>query len=922
MSRKIHPHFPFGPISIALLAALTASGFSEAKAQDAEPATPAGAPAAEAPATPAPATTPTPAAEAPATTPADVGQQAPKAEEPSQPKEVKQAGAPDKGKAERITVTGSRIRQLDLEGPKPVITVNAEEIKKSGATSVNDYLEKLTVASFGSSSYGSSYGAPAGTQGFDIHGLGSGNTLVLLNGRRLVRDPGLEIIDLSVIPTAAVERIEILKGTASSVYGTDAAAGVVNIITRKNYEGMSFGYAKTKSRYSGGGDHDQAYVIGGSSSDKSSNIITFQWDQSEATKIGNRPWVDRNYRSVYGSPFSYQTADGNFVPGANCGESKNVGPNVYCSYSYMDEWELGASTQKVSVFDDFTYNITDSTKAGFRIFATRKTALAHGGREGIDPATDGYMVSQAALAANHAEINGATPAPAYQANADRGGALGVLVQGRLVAAGADYTKTDQLTSSGTAYINHEFDNGSQLEFSFSESRIDRTHNWLNYWDNQLLSDAIWDGSYDVFADPAPGGLDAYRIDATNRSWSIARSAELTYTGNFDVGSRSIGYALGLSQIREFYNNDIANQTVQGRIKGLGGGKGEGDRIANAVYGELSVPVVSTLEASLAARYDDYNDVGDTFNPALGLQYRVGKEWLFRGNFGTGFKAPSLRDVHDTQATYYTSAFDYLKCNQAQAASDADNIQKYCEFEQSGTIVQGGNPDLKPEKSQNWNFFIGFEPVIGYGLSLEYYSSTIKDQIGNVTGEQLTKMEANGQTYPTGTLVIRDPVTQDITGFISPTTNIATTKTSGLEVSAYAKQGFSFGTLSYRTNYSYILNYERQEIPGGEYQKQLEIYGPRWKWNNTFGYGIGIHEISLASYSNGRIFKGVQSYGYLGAFTQWDLNYALQATRNVNLNIGAENIFAQTYPQDDSDRVFRGDNQGYSPTVYAKLDVSL
>ncbi|WP_176736909.1 TonB-dependent receptor plug domain-containing protein [Oligoflexus tunisiensis] len=878
--------YRFEPISISLLAALCAVSF-EISAQGQQPD-----PAAEQP------TAPAPAASTPATTSDAKADEAPK-------------------NKERITVTGSRIKQIELEGPKPVITIDSAEIKKSGATNVNDYLEKLTTASFGSTSYGSGYGAPAGTQGYNIHGLGSSNTLVLLNGRRLVRDPYLEIIDLSIIPTAAVEKIEILTGTASAIYGTDAAAGVVNIITRQDFDGMAFGYGKTKSHYTGGGDHDQAYVIAGTASDRSTNIITFQWDEDRGQGIGNRPWVDKSYRSIFGYPFSYYGTDNGFHPGSDCDAQRVLGKNTFCSYNYMDEWRLSGPIQKLSVLDDFSYQVTDNTKVGVRLFATRKTARSRGIPEPIDESSDGFMVSQAAIDANHPELNNKPVAPNYMPNDDRGGEAGVYVHGRLVAAPGSATRTEQLTTSGTASLTHDFDNGDQLEFSFSESRISRTHHWLNRWDEQRLSDAIWTGEYDVFAVPPAGGLDAYRLNAADTNESLARSAEIIYSGSFDIGARNFGYAAGISQIRESYLNEASANKVNGLIKGLGGGGGSGERKANAIFTELKVPIVSTLEASVAARYDDYTDFGDAFNPALGLQYRIGTEWFFRANYGTGFKAPSLRDVHDSTNTYYTSATDHLKCQQAQAAGNATDIQTYCEFTVSGTILSGGNPDLKPETSENWNVFIGFEPITGYGLNLQYYRSEIEDGIGSVSAEQLTKMEANGIALPTGTAIIRNPVTGDITGFLSPTTNLSTVRTSGLDVRAYASEKFGFGTLSFRTDYAYVLNYETQELPGGPFQKQLEIYGPRWKWNNSFGYAYDIHDVTVTSRTQSRIFKAVQSYGYIGAYTSWELNYGLEVSENAKINVGGDNIFRQLPNQDDSDSVFRG--SGADTTYYAKVD---
>ncbi|MBC7659015.1 MAG: TonB-dependent receptor [Chitinophagaceae bacterium] len=901
MSRNIMNRFRIGPVSITLLAALTAASF-EAHAQDSTSA-------------------PAPSAVSP--DPAATKTEAPKADNPTEPKEVKQAGAPDTkadAKAERITVTGSRIKQIELEGPKPIVTVGAEEIKKSGATNVNEYLSKLTVASFGTSSYGSSYGATEGTQGFNIRGLGEENTLVLLNGRRLVRDPSLEIIDLSIIPVAAVERIEILKGTASAIYGTDAAAGVVNIITRKDYKGTAFGYSKYKNRFLGGGDHDQAYVVAGTSSEDSTNILTFQWDQQAASTFGKRPWIDRSYRSSYGAPFSYFNANNKLIPGGPCANTKSLGGgNSVCSSNYIDEYEYIAPSEKISMLDDYTYNLAKNTKLNLRLFATKKNSHTHGLREVLDQGTDhSYYVSRAFIDASHPEIAGTAVAPKYEADPAHNGADGVAVRGRLLGAPGSETETEQLTYAGTTSVTHEFDNGDSLDLSFSESRIERHHVWKNMFDSYRLGDAIFKGTVDVFAATPPSNLDQYRQDVPDLDMSEARTTELDYTGSFDLGSKNFGYAVGLSQIHENYFNHTSPSNLFKQINNLGGGSAQGDRKANAVFGEIKVPIVSTLEATVAARFDDYTDFGSTTNPALGLQYRAGKDWLMRANYGTGFKAPSLRQVHDAPATFFTGAIDHKLCNAANASGDAGNIAKYCDQEAQGSITQGGNSDLRPEKSQNVNAFVGYEPVIGYGVSLEYYASKIKDQIGNVTAEDLTKLEGNGVPLPVGTQIVRNATSGDITRFISPTTNLGSVKTSGLETSVYAKQPFSFGTLSYRTNYSYVLTYLKQALPQGDFSNKLEQYGPRWLWNNTFGYGIGIHEIALINRASGQREKtNLVSYGKVGAYNQWDLNYAVDITKAATLNVGGENIFNQQPSIDPSALLTRGG--GSDMIYYMKAD---
>jgi iron complex outermembrane receptor protein len=819
-------------------------------------------------------------------------------------------------KSERIQVTGSRIRQLDLEGPKPVITVDRKDLEKSGAVNLNEALNKLTVASFGSGEYGSSYGAPEGTQTVNLRGLGEGNTLVLLNGRRIVRDPSLEFIDLSVIPTAAVERVEIITGTASAIYGTDALAGVINIITRKQYDGMSFGYSLTKSRF-GGGDRDQVYVMSGTNSEKTSNLITLQWDESKPILAKDRPWFDTNFRSSRGTPFSYQTADG-FAPVGPCVDGDKFsganGENRFCGYDYWDIYQIQGNWQKVSVLDEFSYQVTDNTKINLRVFGTKKTAKTLGLPEVLDVASDAYTVSQAAVNALHPELTTGVDAAVFSPDPNNGNQQGVLVHGRIPQS-VSGTKTDQTTFSAAMGVVHSFGDDQELEFNVSDSRIYRNHIWTNFIDDQRFREAVFKGEFDVLSETPQGDPSLYSLDVPDTDSATAKSAELNYSGTFDLLGKSAGYSVGASHILESYTNRAAPNKLAGQVKGLGGGGGQGERKANAVYAELGLPIVSTLEASVAGRFDDYSDFGNTFNPMLGLQYRLGKEFFARMNAGTGFKAPTLRDLHDQEARYYTDFTDYKLCNEATANNDAGNITKYCKTEQSSEIRSGGNPDLDPQTSTSFSVYLGYEPVIGTGLSVEYFNQQIKDVITQVSPDELLQLEAAGRDLPTGTSIIRDPTTNEVTEIVSPKTNLSTTKASGLNFTGYTSYTAGFGTLSYKGDYSYYLTYTRQKLPGGKFEQYLEEGAtPRWRWTNTFGYSVGDNSLRLISNSNGRYQKSNKQLGYIGSFTSWDLNYGYTVSQNFDFELGGQNIFNQGFPQDDSDAIGRGVGGAFYPSI--------
>jgi iron complex outermembrane receptor protein len=827
-------------------------------------------------------------------------------------------------KVERIRVTGSRIRQLDVEGPRPITVIDRKQIEASGTQNLNEYLNRLTIASFGSGEYGSGYGVSPGTQSVNLRGLGSDNTLVLLNGKRIVKDPYLEINDLSVIPTAAIDRVEILKGTASAIYGTDALGGVVNIITRDDFDGFGAGYKRIQPRYPGGA-RDQAYAVAGSNSENSSNVLVLQWDQSQPIHFGDRPWVDRNYRSVYGYPFSYIGQDGEEHRASDCVTAPEQADEGRCRYNYMDELALEDSWQKLSLLDDFTYDITDRTTLNLRTFLNYKTSTTEPTKAFVGP-TERYTVSEDYITNNYADIlNRGDAAPMIIEDPNMGDQRGAIVRGRLTGYKGSYTHTKELTASGTLGITHEFDGGELLEVSFADSRMQRNHNWLNRFDDQALREAIFNGTYDIFS-ANPGDLSPYLTDATSLDRSTSRIFETTFSGDLELFQNFWGYAFGVSHLYESYNRRPSRHVVAETVKGLGGGGGDGYREAVAAFGELSIPITPNLETNLAARYDEYSDFGDTFNPQVSVQYRPLQSVFFRMNYGSGFKAPTLSDIHDEQALYFTSFTDYVLCNQAREDNDAKDIEKYCEFSRSADIRTGGNPELEPEKSTSWSATLGYEPVTGTGIRLEYFNTKIEDVITSVSADDLLKLAANGKTLPAGTSIIRNDE-GDVDEVVSPTVNLSTSRTEGLDTSVYWSDNFTFGNLSYRSVYSYYLKYEIQRLPGADYESELERSGqPRWRWNNRFGYGIGDHQFQLLARSNGRYHKGIESEGYVGSWTSWDFNWTWDVTSYASINAGGNNIFNEPYPYDNTSRVTKGVGGSFypnmGPTFHMGVDFTL
>ena len=392
-----------------------------------------------------------------------------------------------KSKSDKIKVLGSRIKKIDMEGPKSIMVLDQDDLRRTGASTLNEALNTLTVASFGSFKYGSGYGSGEGVQSMSIHGLGSSNTLVLLNGKRLSKDPYLQITDISVIPMAAVEKVTILKGTASAVYGSDALGGVVDIRTKEDFAGFGFGgeYSKARSK---GGDTSNFFAVSGVSTSKYRNLTVVNYKKQDSILVKDRPWVDSSERSTFGAVPSYRAADGKFQPVRDCGGSiKTVRTGDFCEYSYWDDYIYQGERDDLSFINDFEYNLSSRTTLNARLFASKVHTVRTSTKNAIDP-SDGYGVKASVIEGKNLDL---ASAPYVNKNGE------VEIKGRLIEDGGSYTENDNLTLSGAFSLVHEINDSATLEFSVSESRVSMDTFWSDRYNDVLLKRAIREGEFDL-----------------------------------------------------------------------------------------------------------------------------------------------------------------------------------------------------------------------------------------------------------------------------------------------------------------------------------------------------------------------------------------------------------------------------------------
>ena len=666
------------------------------------------------------------------------------------------------------------------------------------------------------------------------------------------------------------------------------------------------GASRTQPRY-GGGDEDQLFVMSGTSTENSRNLTVLQYNRKSPTLYDDRPWYDDDWRSSIGITPSYRAKSGErsiwFAAGNECpsngGAPTLVGGNTVCQWNHLPYLELEGKRDNLSILNDYAYDMNARTTLGVRLFANQ-TQVESGGA----PQIFELDVNPALLGA------GLTLAP--DLNPDET----VRVRGRLANGGNTVSLVSALTLSAQLLMTHEFANGDTIDFTVSDSRVNRNTKWNNRYDEVALYQALREGELTLFS-PTTDDLADYKLDSANLNSSFTRTAEAVYSGDNDI----FGYALGVGIVDEGYRNEVAQQTTAGRVLGLGGGSGAGTRTSRAIFGEANIPL-GDVEIRTAARFDDYSDFGDTFNPQIGLVYRPVESVFLATNYGTGFKAPTLRDVNDDTARYFTSIQDVKRCNEAQAANDQDGIDNYCLERQGVETESGGNPDLRPETSTAYTATIGYEPRAGSGIQIEYYNTVIDDVITSPDADEMAAYEAAGRALPPGVILERDPLTGDLSRIVLPSTNLASRKTSGLDTRLYFAQPTSFGRFGYNTTYTYVLSYENKRSPDADYIEEIGTNGaPRWRWNNQFSYGVGRHSVSTTNVAIAGYEKNNPEFGDVGMHNQWDLNYKYTHAWKGDIEIGGRNIFNQIYPYDDSAGLSQGIGGSlYSiagPTVYAR-----
>lgn len=803
-------------------------------------------------------------------------------------------------------VITNRLKKMDLGGPSPELVISGADIARAGYNSVSDLLRDNPVSSFGAEKETSGLAARAGLASLDIRGLGSSNTLVLLNGMRMAPISGGDTVDMNRIPVAIVKEIRIIKDDLSSMYGSDAIGGVVDIITHDAYNNLTVSGGLTVSELGGGNRYDFS-IIGGSSSATTSMFYSLSHRQNERVWSRDREWSTGG-TSAIGSPGSYQSAgDSTWYVDPNCTDVMDAGAQgQLCNFTHTDYSSSLPDLTQTAAFTRLEHKISDFTTFYTEVLFNRNRASYT-----YAPAPGNFTIP-AATAAGFG-------LPNYIPGSD------LNVRYRMVELGNrdDFQENNYLgVTSGLKW--DILDTWTaRLAGTYGREKND-SFGTGNAVTSSLLR-LIESGDFNPFA---PAGSRGDVSSAIYQTWSQQVSnfymADLMLEGEIlEVAGRPVVMTVGQSYMYRDYDNKVDELSKRQETFTGAGSDGQADRTVHSTYLQLTGKALSSLDVYLSGRYDKYNDFGDTFNPKLGLKLRLTDSLMWRGTIGTGFKAPALATLYASTAESYITFVDTFACDMETTAGGATPS---CAPQQYRTVY-GGNPDLKEITSFSYNTGIVYNPNSDFDINFDFWS-VVQDGLtwgaSGVSLEDVTRAELAG--IDPSTLGIH--MNRNASGYldstnpiVAPSMNIGERKTAGLDLALNYTIPVALGRFRISEVISYRLWDITNPFPGLPERDYVKVgWVSRWRNQLNLSYQLSNHNLGFTVISTDKYMNAIRS-GYVDGFHRLDFVYSYSGIENAAFTIGVQNLLRDTPPLDVTDPNNMLNESLYSqtgPVVYSNF----
>jgi iron complex outermembrane recepter protein len=844
-----------------------------------------------------------------------------------------QEAATDPGatQLDEVIVTGSRLPSTGLRTSAPVTVLDRSEIEATGSSSVGELLRELPVATASASDTAGRGNGGAATVA--LRGLSAVNTLVLINGRRVLSNNEGGTVDLNSIPFEAVERVEVLQDGASAIYGSDAIAGVVNIIMRRDFDGLMVKGGYGVSSRSDLANRELSATFG-QKGDDGGFVFNASWREADGNFIADRPVSrDPDWRSLGGRNFrdplpvvavvqglpGFGNAERVLIDGVAQAQTVNdfrafvfpdTGDPLSSGNDGINYWLYETSASDIS---QHNLSFTGDHKIGENLNAFVEASFSRRKSQGyLAPDYFGAVYGDPIILSANNDFN----------------PFGVdLSVARTIGEQPFHgRRQSQVTSDVSRFVaGVEGEVGAwKWDVSYNHQSLDQ----LTFGGEGVLRDrlqeaagdsdecrAAGDGCVPINLLGGPGSitpemLDFISADSSTSVKSTLQSAVLNFSGKlFSMPAGDVNMAIGTEFRRESFSSDNDRNSELNAFIGRGPTPDAfpPKREVKEVYAEIALPLLASLDLDLAGRYSDYDAFGSTSNPKVGLKWRPFDGLMLRGSWGTGFRAPTFAEAFGGQTRGFATIVD--PCAGPDFASLPGCGGQQAPANTTGTFVlSGGNPDLKPEDADNLTVGVVYTPSFAprLALTLDVYRIKKEGIIGTIDRNYVLAQNAENGSY--ADRITRDPTTNAVQEVIATRANLLDQKIQGVDLGLqYQTAESGLGQFQIRTDFTYLDTFEQSPAPGAPPVRRVGTYTDatgtlaRLRGTGRLSWLRGPLTLSTAV----RYVGGVRNDGSLlvdgehleaDSYVQndWLVSYDIEAV-DLKFTVSIENLFDEMPP---------------------------
>ena len=853
---------------------------------------------------------------------------------------------------EEVVVTGSMIKRVNAETAEAVTSIKMDDLKDLGVSTVEQALAMVTSNNATITTASNIATFNGGASVASLRGMGATKTLVLLDGQRLANNVTVGSgVDLNTIPFEAIDHIEVLREGASSLYGSDAIAGVINFITKKNLQGGEVNINFSHPQHSGGSSDnaDLTYGIGNLASDGYNLMITGNYSQQKELTASQRPFASTGYNAAgglanfngpYGPwPASYTDANKNLwqtgYP-ACAGNPHLAAVGGSCQYLYSAAVDLIPKATSESGLIAFTKTLPGNNTLSVQYFYSRFDLQTWSGPQeysfGMTPATNPTYFPSAANSTCVGTCTTATP-----------------------------DLTDPITVGWTDPNNNRYFGNINTEqralVTFAGDNAGWDYSVAFDWSQNKGVQQVRGGEAD-YSIIAPGGFLSDLINPFGPQ-SAAGQALINSAyknGDLEIGTLSlydlnghVSHALGdpfnaghPAQFAigfDYRDEQIANDptplaTTLYTATYFPPIVVTGSRVSEAASFELNVPVTAEAEFTVSDREDRYSDFGTTNNAKVQFAYQPFSILKIRGAASTGFRAPTL--VEEYSPNTFGAVFGNM-VGPGCASGNYTTVFTQLNCISQGLSLNGGNTQLKPETSQNFDLGFVLEPVENLDITLDYYRINLRNEIQTLpasaiysnptTFADLYVLNNAGTLSPASQSNVQCPTPQAPTcGYIITTQqNTGNITTDGFDVSGNYVVATEFGKFRAGIEGTFVTGYRLQEYPGGP---ALSLAGqfnqgnqPVIRWQHQFtldwvltNWGAGLNNHFTEHYHD-YLPDAAGNIPTVGNYSIWNGYVSFRPIPALKLLAGINNLFDTNPPFSNQEQNWQA---GYNPIFSSPL----